>query len=218
MTNIIIDIETLPDQSEGATDRIAKDIKPPAQMKKPETIQAWHDRTGKYEGEKDKAIQEQYLKTSFNGGYGQICCICVDVDGVEHSFTTQNCDEKTLLNDFWATVWNNSMYFIAHNAKFDLPFLWHRCVVNGVRTPSLFKPHGRHSNDHFCTMEAWAGYNGKIKLDSLAKILGLGSKTEGMDGSQVWPEYQKGNIQKITNYCMDDVRLTKAIYERLTFQ
>ena len=54
-------------------------------------------------------------------------------------------------------------------------------------------------------------------MDNLAKAIGVSGKTEGMDGSQVWPEYQKGNIDKIMDYCADDVLCTKYIYKRLTF-
>jgi len=217
--NIVIDIETIPDQSPTAKQEIAETIKHPVQMKKQETIDDWHNGSGKYAGEKEKAIEEKWLKTSFDGGYGQICCICFDMGGHEHSLTTTG-DDRDLLSNFWDIIneTKESLYFIAHNAKFDLPFLWHRSIVNNVIPAKFFKPHGRHGSDHFCTMEAWAGFNGKIGLDRLAKILRLGSKTEGMDGSQVWPEFQKGNIQKIADYCMDDVRLTKAIFERLTIK
>lgn len=219
MSVIIIDLETIPDQSPTAMQDIAETIKPPAQMKKTATIDDWHKGNGKYAGEKEKAINEKWLKTSFDGGYGQICCICIDVDGEQLTFIS-DASEESLLKCFWSTIdsLSASPYFVAHNAKFDLPFLWHRSIINGVVPHKFFKAHGRHNSDYFCTMEAWAGWNGKIGLDRLAKILGLGSKTEGMDGSQVWPEYQKGNIQKIAGYCMDDVRLTKAIYERLTIK
>ena len=219
MSNIIIDLETIPNQSESAINLIASEIKAPAQMKVQKTIDDWHSGSGKYEGAKEKAIQEQYLKTSFDGGYGQICCIGVDIDGHEHCLVDAG-NEDQMLAAFWDMIGCDvtSPYFIAHNAKFDLPFLWHRSIINGVAPHKFFKAYGRHNSDYYCTMEAWAGFNGKIGLDRLAKILGLGSKTEGMDGSQVWPEYQKGNIKKISDYCLDDVRLTKAIYERLTIK
>ena len=111
----------------------------------------------------------------------------------------------------------NTKTVVFHNAKFDIPFIWHRSVINQVEPSKFFKPHGRHNSDHFCTMEGWAGFGGKISLNNLAKILDLGAKTEGMDGSQVCPEYEKGNIKKIADYCLDDVRLTRKIYNKLTF-
>ena len=69
MTYLYLDIETIPAQSQAAKDRIAATIKPPAQMKKAETIAAWEK-----EG-KEQAVQEAIDKTSFDGGLGHVCCI-----------------------------------------------------------------------------------------------------------------------------------------------
>jgi hypothetical protein len=234
--NIVIDIETIPDQSAGAVELIAKDLEVKApDMLKPKLIEAlglgdkgkfktvpelksmWVDKFG--EAEKLNQANAKWLKTSFDGAYGQICCICITSEWGPERFFAVN--EEELISDFWERIEvilnNRHPYFIAHNAKFDLPFLYHRSVINQSPVAKGFKPHGRHGQDYFCTMEAWAGFNGKIGLDRLAGILGEGSKTEGMSGAEVWPEYQKGNIDKIDNYCHDDVQLTKKIYNRLTF-
>lgn len=218
---IVIDIETLPDQSDNAKERIAENVKHPAAMKKGETIADWHNGTGKYAGAKEIEINNQYLKTSFDGGRGQIACICLDYIDTDESvsYSVDDGSEASLLEFLWDDIKHRTElpYFIAHNAKFDLPFLWHRSVINGVNPGVQFNPHGRHGSNHFCTMEAWAGFGQRISLNNLADILGEGSKTEGMDGSQVWPEYQKGNIDKIVGYCADDVALTSRIYKRLKF-
>ena len=232
--NIVIDIETIPDQSENAIQEIMKDLKVKSpDLTKPKLIDAlelgadgkfktvpelkelWIERFG--DDAKYEQAEAKWLKTSFDGGYGEIICICCDIDGSLGIFANKN-GEKKMLEDFWFAVseYTQAPYFVAHNAKFDIPFLWHRSVINGVVTPKHFKAHGRHDSNYYCTMEAWSGFNGKIKLDSLAKILNLGSKTEGMDGSQVWPEYRKGNINKIVDYCVDDVKLTRAIFDRMT--
>lgn len=217
--NVFIDLETIPDQSKDAKSRIAETIKPPAQMKKPETIDEWINGKGKYEGVRDKAIENAWLKTSLNGGYGEICSAALEIDNKMYSIGGK---EDAILNYIWCVISdkvksNERVMFIAHKAKFDLPFLWHRSVINGVKPSIDFKPHGRHGIDYYCTMQAWAGYNGMISLDALAKILGVGSKTEGMSGSQVWPEYKAGNIQKIVDYNIDDVRLLRAVYDKLNF-
>jgi hypothetical protein len=67
-------------------------------------------------------------------------------------------------------------------------------------------------------MIEWAGFGNRISMDNLAKALGVKGKTVDMDGSQVWPEFEKGNIDKIANYCVDDVECTREIYNRLTFK
>ena len=237
--NIIIDIETIPDQSLGAIDRyMGDDIKVSCPHKTKAAIGAdlgmneneykfigAEDLKQKWVNEKgDKAKKEQaeskWLKTSFNGGYGQICCVCFSFEG--ELFTFLDKSEGKLLHCLWDKIDHllsgRHPNFIAHNAKFDLPFLYHRSVVNSVKPVRGFKPYGRHGHDYFCTMEAWAGFNGKIGLNRLAEILSLGQKAEGMSGADVWPEYQKGNIKKIAEYCKQDVQLTSDVYDRLTFK
>ena len=233
---ITIDVETIPDQTPGAVEKITETLTVKApDLTKPKLIEAlnldpsvakfktvpelkevWIAEFG--EAAKLEQANAKWLKTSFDGGRGQICSICIDIidEDIQISFDGP---EDNILTQFWNTVQEKTQlpYFIAHNAKFDLPFLWHRSVINGVNPGVTFNPHGRHGSNHFCTMEAWAGFNGRISLNNLADILGEGSKTEGMDGSQVWPEYQKGNIDKIVGYCADDVALTSRIYKRLKF-
>lgn len=53
--NTFIDIETIPQQPEAKTKAvIAENIKAPAQMKKPETISAWHNGEGSYAGKDNR--------------------------------------------------------------------------------------------------------------------------------------------------------------------
>ena len=232
---IVIDIETIPDQTHGAVEKIAETLTVKApDLTKPKLIEALNLGTdGKFKTVpelKEMWIEEfgasakleqanaKWLKTSFDGGRGQIACICIELIDTGETFEFAG-DEALSLKGFWTVIMKQTElpFFIAHNAKFDLPFLWHRSVINNVKPGVQFNPHGRHNQSHFCTMEAWAGFGGRISLNNLADILGEGSKTEGMDGSQVWPEYQKGNIDKIVSYCVDDVELTARVYKRLRF-
>ncbi len=51
----------------------------------------------------------------------------------------------------------------------------------------------------------------RLKLDSIAKAtLGKGKSGSGLDAVKWW---QQGKIDKIRKYCLDDVRITKEIYE-----
>jgi len=237
---IVIDIETIPDQDPKAVERIAETltVKAPSNYNKPDFIrdlklgdegkyknvaelkELWVQELG--ESKKTEQATEHWLKTSFDGGRGQIICICIKIvdTGECLSFAVSDeVSEKDMLVRFWhdIEVRGKAVFFIAHNAKFDLPFLSKRCVINRVKPPFNFNPHGRNGSDHYCTSESWAGFGQRISLNNLAAILGEGSKTEGMDGSQVWPEYQKGNIDKIVSYCVDDVDLTTKVYKRLAY-
>ena len=75
--------------------------------------------------------------------------------------------------------------FIGHNlAKFDLPFIWKRSVINNVPTCKGVKWNdAKHGYSCYDTMTAWAGYGNRISADNLCKLLGIKGKTEGMDGS-----------------------------------
>lgn len=212
---VTVDIETIPDQSEGAIERIAESIKHPGNMKNQETIDAWHNGAGKYAGEKEKAVNQAWLKTSFDGAYGKIAFIGYQIEGMAP--TVLSGVEGVILSKFWEAVSSDGRppYFIAHHAKFDLPFLFKRSIINKVSMPVNFNPYGRNGVDHFCTMESWAGCRETISLDSLAKALGIPGK-QGMSGADVWPEYQAGNQAKIAEYCKDDVRITWEIYKRIT--
>ena len=170
MINVFIDIETLPDQRDGAKDSIK--ITAPAQYKKPESIQKWIDENG------ESARDEQWRKTALNGGYGSICVACIAIEGgdIAKFALNDNVIEADLLQEVWGfigdQVGGNQWRFVAHNAKFDVPFIWHRSVVNKIK-PLFFNPHGRHGQHHYCTMEAWAGFGKFIKMDELASILSI---------------------------------------------
>jgi len=47
-----------------------------------------------------------------------------------------------------------------------------------------------------------------------AKILGI-EQAKTMDGSQVWPEIQAGNYQKVFDYCKSDVEIARQVYNRI---
>lgn len=239
MTYLVVDIETIPDQRPGALGKIKEGLTVKApDLTKPKLIEAlslggdakyktvpelkdmWLEEFG--EQAKEDQAKEKWLKTSFDGSAGEICCIGFDSGSVFGSYGTHNTsgDESQILSAFWDVITDafngRCPTLVAHNAKFDLPFIYHRSVINNVKPAYGFKPHGRHGSDHFCTMEAWAGFGGKIGLDRLAKSLGIQGK-EGMSGADVWPAYQEGKHIEIADYCADDVRITHEVYKRLTF-
>ena len=110
--------------------------------------------------------------------------------------------------------------FIGHNIiSFDLPFIKHRSIINRVRPLPQFikafdaKPWGNEVAD---TMLMWSADKEKrASMDKLCRAFGIPGKGD-FDGSIVadtWPV----NPQKVIDYCADDVRRTREIYKRLTF-
>lgn len=170
-------------------------------------------------------------KTSFNPDVAPIACICIGWHDDNGEYLTREYavneaeNERDILDHFHFMV--NELcskngaqltkpLFVGHNiAKFDLPFIWKRSVINDVTTCSGVKwvdaRHGQHCYD---TMVAWAGFGNRISADNLCKILDIKGKTEGMDGSLVYDTWQK-DPQKVIDYCHDDVSMVKEIHKRL---
>lgn len=224
--NVPFDIETIPQQpEEGAKFLIAQDIKAPAAMKKEETVQAWHNGEGKYAGAKDAAIEEVYRKTSFDASKGQICSIAWAVnDGeIQHCGNYDGKQEEDLLKFFFDSLLiecgKTNPFFIGHFiGGFDLKFIWQRAVILGVEPPFKLPFDGWHGTDFFCTQSAWCGKKGgTISMDNLAKALGIESKGD-MDGSKVWDTWKAGDYAKVCEYNVDDVRMSREIFNRLTFK
>lgn len=170
--------------------------------------------------------QAQWEKTSFDPNVAPIACICIATESTTSEFSL-DCygSEKDMLQAFSDCV--NSMThangaqvskpnFIGHNlAKFDLPFIWKRSVINDVETVKGVRwVDAKHGYSCYDTMTAWAGYGNRISADNLAKLLGIQGKSD-MDGSMVYDTWQE-DPKKVIDYCHDDVAMVKAIHERLT--
>lgn len=211
-TTVFLDIETIPAQSQAAYDQIAATIKPPASMKKAETIAAWEA------DQKPAAILDQLSKTSFDPAQGHICTIAWASDDGEtycaHAETVEQ--EADVLRAFFGAFHQHTrVTFVGHYiGGFDLRFILCRAVVLGVPIPQCIprdpKPW---DGKTFDTMTAWAGARGTISMDNLARALGIEGKTD-MDGSQVAQAWADGEHQRIADYCKRDVETTRAIWRK----
>lgn len=227
---VFFDIETIPQQPEHkAKSHIADTIKAPSTMKKAETIDDWHAGKGKYAGVKEDAIETAYRSTSFDGAKGEIISLAwaFGMDGEIQSVSRDiDGDEKSMLKTFIDSVNSQSIngstsgtpYFIGHDvARFDMNFLFKRCVILGVNPVFNIKFDGYHNKDYFCTMKAWCGYSDKINQNNLCKALGLEGKPSHIDGSKVWDFARDGKVGEVEEYNRDDVLKVRRIYKRLNY-
>ena len=108
-------------------------------------------------------------------------------------------------------------YLIAHNAAFDLGFLWRRCIVNRVRLPfKVPTPSARAGKDYGDTMLTWAGYGNRVSLDALCRALGIPSpKDGGIDGAGVFDAWLAGRCAEIAAYNLRDAVATAEAWHRL---
>lgn len=162
-----------------------------------------------------------YERAGIYAEFGKIICIscgCLQGNGADRKLVIKSyCsdDEKKLLKDFSGMLqkWSgdSDKYLCAHNGKeFDYPYLCRRMVINGIEIPEALKIAGRKPWEvrHLDTLEFWkfGDYKNYTSLKLLAKVLGVPSPKDDIDGSQVNTVYWKEkDLDRIVNYCQKDV-------------
>jgi 3'-5' exonuclease len=230
---IYIDIETIPSQQPDARELVKAGIKPPATHKKPETIAAW------WENDSSAAIEEAYRKQALDAAAGEIISISWMSDDCLAPTTairSHHDDERVVLAQFFGqlqaaleagairdhrgqAIYDDAPFFIAHNASFDLGFLWRRSIILGIRAPFTIPSPTAKPGSYGDTMAAWAGNRGTIGLDRLCTALGVPSpKGEGMDGSKVFDAWLAGELDRIAKYNAADVVATRECWRRLNWE
>lgn len=217
MTYLYLDIETIPAQSDEAKSAIAATVKPPASMKKADTIAAWEAE------QKPNAVAEAIDKTSFNAAFGQICCIGFAFDNspaTSISWPVNAESEKLMILAFFdeagKIIGNRFPVIVGHFITgFDIRFIWQRCMVLGIRVPAwLPKDPKPWDAGVFDTMTAWAGARDTISMDNLCQALGIPGKGD-VDGSMVGQMFAEGKHKEIAAYCRDDIERTRAIHRKM---
>lgn len=100
----------------------------------------------------------------------------------------------------WKIIENTDLFITFNGDHFDIPLL------NKYYSGDLFKIQ---SLDLLKEMQKSAGR--RMKLDQIAEgTLGIKKSGHGLDAVRWWKE---GEIEKIKKYCLDDVKITKDIYE-----
>lgn len=125
-----------------------------------------------------------------------------------------SCTESDLLKLFFEEIDAKKPDLVSWNGShFDFPVIRYRALKNMISLPD----HWSEESDyyHHDVKYELSMYNpdATAPLDHIAKQLGYPGKM-GMDGSQVWDEFQSGNLQGIRNYCETDVLNTYLVYLR----
>lgn len=136
--------------------------------------------------------------------------------------------EGDLIRRFFDGIEKYTPQLVSWNGGgFDLPVLHYRGLLHGLRAPRYwdmgeedrdFKWNNyvnRYHTRHLDLMDLLSLYQlrAAAPLDELARLLGFPGKL-GMDGSQVWDAYQRGEIAAIRNYCETDVANTYLVFLR----
>lgn len=138
----------------------------------------------------------------------------IDEDGVEQ-------DEKQALLAFLEFMKDSDCdtdELVGHNLiGFDLPFIFQRCLVHCISAKPLVDLSEFRVRGVFDTMHHWwLGAKRFVSLDDVAWALGIeSSKTATAEGSKVFDLYQAGKLAEIREYNLNDVRVTRKVYERM---
>ena len=188
----------------------------------------------------DIAAEEErcYQLGALSATSGRIVCLAVhvgpvpgmEIEGVEHHQSEHvfgidadgyEEDEKRALTGFLNLLKDfdpDTDEIVGHNIlSFDLPFIFQRCLVNNIRVQPFIDLSEFHVRGVFDTMHHWwLGSKRFVSLDDIAWALGMeSSKTAKAEGSKVFEMYQADKLAEIREYNLNDVRVTRRVYERM---
>jgi predicted PolB exonuclease-like 3'-5' exonuclease len=205
---LFLDIETVPQQSDF--NELDEDLK-----------QLWTDKS-KYSRERNgTTLEESYSEAGIYAEFGKIVCISVGYfalrmqERVLRVTSFYGHDEYKLLADFSELLETRTNHpfrmLCAHNGKeFDFPYLCRRMLINRIKLPLMLNIAGKKPWEvaHLDTMELWkfGDYKNYTSIKVLAKVFGIPTPKDDIDGSQVRSVYYEQNdLDRIEAYCKKDV-------------
>jgi len=158
-----------------------------------------------------------------------ISCVLRSGDGVRAwSLGSATDSERDIVQRFFDGIEKYKPQLVSWNGGgFDLPVLHYRALIHGIAgccywdtgdndremkfNNYLSRFHARHTD----LMDVIAGYQNRAwaPLSEIAQLCGLPGKL-GMDGSQVYGAWKRGEIAAIRDYCETDVANTYLLFLR----
>lgn len=208
------DIETIPSQEDWVREYAEKNVKPPGTLKKQESIDNWmlNERSG--------AIEAEVEKMAFDGSTNHIVCIGVAV-GEEPAVSFDAAtlaDEPKIIRAFYQYLdqkfGRRMPIVVGHNViGFDMKVIKQRSIILQIPRPTNLPWNAKPwDSNPFDTMVQWGGGRDYIKLDRIARAMGLQGKGS-IDGSMVYPYWQQGRIVEIGAYCRDDCEMARDVFK-----
>lgn len=103
-------------------------------------------------------------------------------------------------DDLWPIIEHTDILIGYNSDHFDIPLLNKYYVgdLTAIKSIDLMK-------------EVYNVLGRRLKLDNIAQTtLGEGKSGHGLQAGEWW---KKGEVEKIRKYCIDDVRITKELYD-----
>ena len=227
MKRIFIDIETL---SAPNDDRWFIEKRVLKTWKKQEVAGDEHDFAA--------AVETDFKNSALRGSLGRLLCIglVVEKDGEiwrecvcgQDSHTLEfHLDEARTLKQFWNFIEKLDFSFdsdkiIGHNiAKFDLPFIYQRSMICGVRPTKDFLAGKPWESPVYDTFEQWrvGKCSDWISLEELAFAFKLECpKSDAVNGGKIDELFHAGKHHEIRSYCLRDVNCARQIFYKMSYQ
>jgi DNA polymerase elongation subunit (family B) len=136
-------------------------------------------------------------------------------------FETVECDEKTMLEEFWEKLRKFEQFVTFNGRSFDGPFLSVRSAIHGLK-PSRNLTGYRYSVEEHVDLLDVLTFFGSVSWDQRPSLhmacMGFGvpsPKTEEVHGYTVDDFYRQGRLREIADYCRRDVEATAELYRRV---
>lgn len=208
MRELFLDIETLPASMTDAEIRALAVDSVPSNYKDPAKIEAWIAENA----------AKAHASTALDSMKGRVLMVAwaIGDEPVRSVYLDDPNDCRPVLDALAGVVAGpEPTVWIGHNvAGFDLPYL--RRAALRLRHPVAREiPATRYSDRMRDTMLMWNGTDPRpsyVGLSTIARFLGLGEKSGGMDGSQVYPAWLAGRHDEIRAYGEQDVALVRDVY------
>jgi DNA polymerase elongation subunit (family B) len=200
---IVIDIETMPNLD------VVKLLPEPsidARLKDPVKVAE----------AQSEAKQKQLDKMGLSPLTGKIACIGYYSDDISLVHIT---NEAEMLNVVYDYIKNYQI--ITYNGKaFDVPYIFKRGIILGLpwaTIPEMKKYTDKYNQTHIDLMTEFCNWGDFEKLDNLARFI-LGETKSEFDFREI-PELLKTEEgkKKITDYCLQDCKLTWQLAKRMGF-
>lgn len=208
---VFLDLETLP----GPERPDPETLTPPGNYKSPDAISKWRAENA------DKLYRAQALD-SMLGRILTIGFAVDDQDPVAMTLGLEAENEADLLRQFENAIIEECgsapPTWVAFNGySFDMPWIWRKAIKHGLNYLPRKINFDRYKGNIVDPMRMWHphDYRGFVKLGDLAAFLGLGTKTDGFDGSMIFDAWQEGRLEEIADYCREDVALVREVFRKL---
>ena len=156
-------------------------------------------------------------KAALNAEYGET--LAIGIRRENHSDILVGPEEE-IIADFWTRALDDfkggGVKWVGHHSNaFDLPFLFRRSLILGIKMPAGIVPHTRYWPDFWIDLEdVWrAGvFKAHMSLDRMCKACGLEGKTgSGKFFSVLFEEDREAAL----DYLHNDLEITAKLAERV---